>query len=221
MTKVEIRDRFWFDKFRFCLHFHVSKLHLLRMWSHTAIDKYAYWTNLRTINYGGSWLIPEQNEQDIYNTKCTLHNLLDFFEDLQNDYKLTISGSTGYFYSNTLNDFELLKHVPGVKISYQRECSVEIPRNSMRVKSAKHDLRTYFRNQFIGSNDKNNLMNFFYAQKDIRLSPGLIEWFNRWTKYNYVAANYFVDHNDTGFLTMLELVAPIKIRKTVSLIRDK
>ena len=90
------------------------------------------------------------------------------------------------------------------------------------IKSSKHSLRTYFKSQHLCSTEqKENLRELLFNQTEIRLGPGLSEWFTRYEFSKYIADNYFIDHNDTGILTLIGLVCPIKIKQTLNIIRDK
>ena len=102
-----------------------------------------------------------------------------------------------------------------------KQAVVDLPPNSMRICSAKHDIRTYFSNQKITSEQKHNFKQFIESQTEVRASPGLQSFFYKYPGYFYISDNYFVDYDTESFLTMLKLVAPVKIRKTVTLIRDK
>lgn len=222
--KIESRDRLWYDKFEYCVKFYIANLSAIRSMSHDSLDRYMtnFYNFDRVKNYGGSWYQKNfYHDQKQENTRKNLHQMIDFFTNIDSDYKLMISCSDGYFYTNTLNDIDAIKNYEFVKVLEQKKCLIDIPRNSMIVKNAKHNLRTYFKNQRITIDQKNNLQNFISSQTQIRLSPTFFEFFNRYPKYTYIADNYFIDYDDLQFLTMLSIVAPVKIRKTVTLLRDK
>lgn len=207
------------------MQFYFPELSAIRGKTHNSVDHALdsrAWA--RQINFGGSWryggMIPEITEE--LRTDC--HLLCAFFITVPNDHKLTISMDTGFFYTNHLQDITDLLNFPQVMMEQLREAVVDIPQNSIVVKSAKHNLRTYFKSQHLSSTEqKNNLESLLLNQLEIRLSPGLLEWFTltRYEFSKYIADNYFIDHNDTGILTMISLVCPIKIKHTLNIIRDK
>ena len=136
-------------------------------------------------------------------------------------YKLIVCGDFGYFYTNNFDDIEQLKKHDFLDIKNIKQAVVDLPLNSMRIQNAKHNIRTYFSNQKITNEQKHNLKQFIESQTEVRASPGLQSFFYKYPGYFYISDNYFVDYDTESFLTMLKLVAPVKIRKTVTLIRDK
>jgi len=217
------RNKLYHSKYRYCLQFYFPELSAIRSKTHSGVDNALdsrAWA--RQINFGGSWryssAIPEITEE--LRTDC--HLLCAFFINLKNAHKLTISMDTGYFYTNDLQEVTDLLNFPQVMMEQLREAVVDIPENTIVIKSAKHSLRTYFKGQHLASTEqKNNFRELLYNQTEIRLSPGLREWFTRYEFSKYIADNYFIDHNDTGILTMISLVCPIKIKHTLNIIRDK
>ena len=163
-------------------------------------------------------MIPEIT--DDLRAKC--HLLCSFFINVPNDYKLVISLDTGYFYTNHLQDITDLLNFPQVMMEQLREAVEDIPKNSIIIKNSQYKLRTYFKSQHLSNTEqKENLRNLLMQQAEIRLGPSLNEWFDRYELSKYIADNYFIDHNDISILTMVSLVCPVKIKKTLNIICDK
>ena len=227
MIKTESRDSLLFGEYEYCAKFYGSRVAGIRRLSHKIADRYVdyQYTADRVINPGGSWKgsfgVSKDRLDVIRQQKQNLHTLVDFFVDLENKYKLTVSGDFGYFYTNNFDDIKQLKKHDFLDIKNIKQAVVDLPPNSMRICSAKHDIRTYFSNQKITSEQKHNFKQFIESQTEVRASPGLQSFFYRYPGYFYISDNYFVDYDTESFLTMLKLVAPVKIRKTVTLIRDK
>lgn len=205
------------------MQFYFPELSSIRNRTHAGIEESLNARSwMRTVNYGGSWRYKLKTHDITDELRSDCHTLLDYFIHLPNTHKLTISMDTGYFYTNSLQDITDLLNYPGVVFEQLKQAVVDVPANSIKIKSAKHDLRTYFKSQFLSSDEqKNNLMEMLYNQKDIRLGPGFKDWFERYTVSKYLADNYFVDHNDMGLITMINLVCPVKIKRTLNIIRDK
>jgi uncharacterized protein YbgA (DUF1722 family) len=227
MIKTESRDSLLFGEYRYCAKFYGSRVAGIRRLSHKIADRYVdyQYTADRVINPGGSWKgsynISRDRSDVIKQQKQNLYALVDFFVGLENKYKLIVSGDFGYFYTNNFDDIEQLKKHNFLDIKSVKRIAVDLPPNSMRIQNAKHDIRTYFSNQKITSEQKHNFKQFIESQTEVRASPGLQSFFYRYPDYFYISDNYFVDYDTESFLTMLKLVAPVKIRKTVTLIRDK
>lgn len=219
----ESRNKLYYDKYQYCLQFYFPELSAIRGKTHSnvdhALDSRAW---ARQINFGGSWSYRSMAPEITDELRADCHLLCAFFINVPNDYKLTISMDTGYFYTNHLQDITDLLNFPQVMTEQLREAVTDIPKNTIVIKNSNHLLRTYFKSQHLTSDEqKNNLQTLLINQSDIRLSPGLLEWFTRYEFSKYIADNYFIDHDDTGILTMINLVCPIKIKHTLNIIRDK
>lgn len=222
--KTQSRNKLYFDKYEYCLQFYFPELSSIRERTHSGVDNAL---NARTwarqINFGGSWRYNNRIGPDITDElRADCHLLCTFFIELVNDHKLIISCDTGYFYTNHLQDITDLLNYPQVMMEQLKQAITDIPANSIVLKSSAHSLRTYFKSQHLANNEqKDNLRNILYNQKNIRLGPSFSEWFTRYEFSKYIADNYFIDHNDMGILTLVSLACPIKIKNTLTIIRDK
>ena len=93
------------------------------------------------------------------------------------------------------------------------------PKDTIQLKEPKHEFRSYFKITKITQEQKDYLIAFLANQQTVRLSPALRHWttvpFNRTQDY------FFVDHDGLSWLTMLSLVRPGLIRKTMQIIQAK
>lgn len=217
------RDKLFYDQYEYCLKFLFTELSSLRERNHDSIKRTLKSRSyLRSINFGGSWRYNNLVNNNITSkTIDSCLNFCDFLNAIQQDFKLVISLDQGFMYTN---DFDLVadlceyQDVHGLEL---KQAIVDRPKNSIVIKNSQHNFRTYFKSQNLVGNQKEQLANFLENQADIRIGPGTRDWISRYRFSNYVADNYFVDHNDEAFLTMLSLVSPIKIKKTVTIINDK
>jgi hypothetical protein len=206
------------------LQFYFPELSSVRNRTHAGVDEALNARSwMREINFGGSWKYRSPRRHEITDElREDCHTLLNYFIHLPKSYKLTISTDTGYFYTNSLQDVTDLLNYPGVIFEQLKQAVVDIPENSIVIKSANHNFRTYFKSQFLSTmKQKDNLMEMLYNQKDIRLGPAMQTWFDRYTSSKYIYDNYFIDHNDMGLLTMIHLICPVKIKHTLNILRDK
>lgn len=211
------KDKRFFDHYTYCVEFYLHQLTVVRI----GIDQVDRILQLRKDlsqnRFFGSWAHKGRPITD--KTKQDLVSFSEFL-DTVSDYKLTVSSDKGFFYTNKLEDADVLLKQSGVEYVLTREAVVDRPPNTIRILKAKHNFRTYFKTQSITLENKQRLEQFC-QRDDLRIGPGLSEWFTRYESSKYVADNYFIDHNDTSILTMLTLASGIKIKKTVAIIRDK
>lgn len=221
--KQESKNDLFFSKFKYCLQFTLAELSVIRGRTHEQVEKLLETRKkARNINYGGTWRYLSHSRKITEEVRENCHDVCSYFKNLSIDHKLVISLDTGYFYVNDLQFVTNLLDYPGINFLALREAVNEIPTDSIIVKKSNFDFRSYFKSQHLSNVDqKNNLMNMLYNQKNIRLSPSFNEWFTRYTHSKYLADYYFIDYNDKSILTMINLVCPIKIKKTFNIIRDK
>jgi hypothetical protein len=100
------------------------------------------------------------------------------------------------------------------------EAVIDRPKNTILLKNPQHQFRSYFKITKITSDQKDMLINFLNNQRaGIRVSPALETWITG--KFHRTQDYFFVDHNEMSWLTMLSLVHPGIIRKTLQIVTDK
>ena len=218
VTKVD-RNSLYFNKYVYSVYFYMQEVHAVKLYDHTMIDEwFEMRQNARRINYGGSW--SSNYRHAITDTVISdAKNAHDALKKLSN-YKLTTSWYNGYLYTNNIDEANEFLSNPGINVYKITQVNQSIPKDSMIIKSANHEQRTYFKGQRINTDLKTTLVNFLYSRKDIRLSPSFSEWSER-KRLGYIQDNFFIDHNDDGFLMLLALVAPqLKVKKTLRLLTE-
>ena len=91
----------------------------------------------------------------------------------------------------------------------------------MRLRNPQHRLRSYFRETRLTAEEKQSIGQFLLNQPGIRLGKGLKDWIEQeYARYSskYTRDYFFVDHDNHSWLTMLALVRPGLIRRTVQII---
>lgn len=218
--KIDSSDRMFYDRYEYCVSFHLFELTALRELDHAAIDEILNhriaWKS-RTPNYGGSW----RGRREITAVdRAACHAMCDYLLTKQ-DYKLIIYGDWGYIYTNdqtVLQEIPSLDFIANASVSIKQRV-ISRPRDTLVIRSAQHEYRSYFRAGRLDEPERSNLINYLKNQEEIRLSPGLKSFIDH--SYKYINDNLFIDHNSMGEVIMLNLVRPRAIRKTVKLISDK
>ena len=109
-----------------------------------------------------------------------------------------------------------------IDVKNHSRVNVNRPRDTIILKNSKHTKRSYFREFAITKHEKDIITNFLTNQQDyIKISPGLRDWMKKGQLHNYVFDYFFIDYSDDQWLTMLSLVRPGLIRKTVKILQDK
>jgi hypothetical protein len=187
----------------------MPNLHVLRYKTHGAIDLILN-DKFDSILY---W------EGTASERKENLHEFLHFLVDTTTSaHRLTVQRHDGHLYTN---DAKLIDAV--TQFDYITETvstQVEIgAAGTLELKNPQHAYRTYFKNQRIDITDKQRLANFIFNYPDVRVGPGLNLFLTQWPRDTRLMQNYFIDHNDMGLITMLQLVCPATCKKTLKLIK--
>jgi hypothetical protein len=121
-----------------------------------------------------------------------------------------------WIYSNSTNLLERIDRLPFVRNSKFTEAVIVRPRNTIALKNPGHRYRSYFRAVKLTDPEQQQILTFLQGQVDVRTSPALSGWiaepFYRTQDY------FFVDYNSESWLTMLSLVRPGLIRRTVEIV---
>lgn len=218
---IKSRTQLWFGKYDHCVRFSMPEASVLRYLSHKKIDRIIglrreWGKRMMNSAQPGSWLrawakveITDQHVED-------LHTMCDFLSADTRDRKMVISSDIVHLYTTDpglVKDIMSMPYV--VDPVYTRAVAVGTP-NILRLKNPRYAFRSYFRQQLITPEQKDNLAAFLNAQEKVRLSPTL-KWVlsQRFDKSQRVFEYYFIDHDDSGVITMLGLILPGAIRKTV------
>lgn len=247
MTQTVNRNSLYFNKYKYCIHISYPYLHAIRYKRHHDIDRFVdfrlmiqekYEIEASLYRQGMSaaklpvvfrlneltHLVDEISRKD-------LHDLLDIIESIDADFRFTISCDEGYIYTNHLTPFDKIFSHTYAEYKGTREVQCDVPDGCIRVRNSTYKYRTYFSEQAMDFSQAEQLCAFLASQDQIRLSPSMQRWVNSKGQYNYVSywkskmamlsGSYFVDHDDASFITLMSLISPIKVKKTLQIINDK
>lgn len=148
-----------------------------------------------------------------------LHAVADVLLNSKFEFKLVVTVDQGYVYTNNLKLIDQLSFMPVLGYPSYTRAVINRPKNTIALRNPQHKFRTYFKLLKLSIEQKDNLMDFLHSQQHIRISPALDRWFD--TPFNRSQDYFFVDHDTESWLTMLALVHPGIVRKTVHIIPAK
>ena len=217
--KTVDKDRLFYDQYQYSVSIPLKEANALRKeLSHESIDRIiqrrrAYWA---TIPHRQHRVI---NQDDI----DRLHRVCDFLLSDTDEYKLVFYYNHWLtIYTNSLALLDRVDTLDYIDIKNHSRVNVNRPRDTIILKNPKHTKRSYFREFAITNHEKDIITNFLTNQRDyIKISPGLRDWMKRGRLHNYVFDYFFIDYSDDQWLTMLSLVRPGLIRKTVKILQAK
>lgn len=150
-----------------------------------------------------------------------VHAMADFILAIQAPYKIVVENRNMRIYTNDVQVLNMIDQLKYVDRKCYSQTIVDRPRNTVRLKNPRHKYRSYFRETKITPEDRAAITQFLTAQQGIRIGQGLQDWLDekRLTYASkYTRDYFFVDYDHPGWSTMLNLVRPGLIRKTVDII---
>ncbi len=200
------RDRLFYDQFEYGICISLPEAGVLRAKTKTELVKSIGYRN--SSRY--SW--KEQIVGDV------LTNILAAFDELdrvRDQIKLVVSFNVMYIYSN---DIAVLKHL--ADLPYAAFCNavqavVDRPRDVIVITDPKFRYRSYFRERCLEEADRDRLLNFLDSRRDIFKITNTLKVHLERNRWHWVQRHHFVEHNDPKDITMLSLVVPGLIRKTL------
>jgi hypothetical protein len=213
-------DRLFYDHWQYCIKFRLEEVNCLR-YSLEAEDIDALLTRREVWRDRVRQRWPQNNfvrphEPITDTTREILYAFADFLKLSTVPYKMVISVNQCWIYSNDTIFLERIERLPFVNSAKFTESKIVRPRNTVAVKHPHHRYRSYFRATKLTTDEKDRILSFLQGQDEVRISPALSEWiaspFNRTQDY------FFVDYDSETWLTMLALVRPGLIRKTVKIV---
>ena len=219
MYKVEVdhRSSLYYDQYEWCMTINISEAPCLRY-----LDANKFESAIRNAKYWAendkwtdrSWSVTKET---------ALRETRDVLLSETAPFKIVVSFNTVCIYTNRRRLVDQLVNLgnDGVHIRLVRQAVLTRPANVVQLRESKYAYRTYLRERRINLDQRNMLANFLNSRRDtLRVSSALDNWVNgKFIGYirnhSYSRAHYFVDHDHPNEGTMLSLVLPGIIRKTM------
>ena len=204
------RDRLFYDQYKYGICIGIEEAGCLRARSSDELLKTISYRNITRSRWGYT------HKQVIEGV--TVENLVAAWNELdrcRDRLKIVISYDTMYIYSNDLQTLEHLAKLPYVMLHSAVQAKLDRPRDVVLKTDPKFRLRSYFKDKILSNTECERLLSFFESRKDIfGITRGFKSSLQRYHA-PYLQRHQFVEHDDPKDITMLSLVVPGIIRKTV------
>ena len=221
LYKVEPDDRssLYYAQYEWCVTINISEAHCLRDLRparfEAALRNAKHWSEQdRFGQHFQSWGPIKEN---------ALRETRDILLEEAGAYKAVISYNVLSLYTNNrkLADQFVKLDNPGVRLHLVRQAVLTRPAGVIQLQESKHGYRTYLRERKYNKDQRDMLLNFLDSREGtLRPCGALMNWLRSTPKYymanlNYSRSHYFVDHDHPNEGTMLSLVMPGIVRKTL------
>lgn len=224
-------NQLYYDQFEYRIVFYLQELACLRnlkndpekdriMISWNLDQRKKFKEHVRQVNWGGNWHNRASGLPIGPEVETNLLSFYDFYMSDLDAKKLVIqSGGYGYLYTNNKKYIEELSRLTFIKKVHGYQISVVFPKGTIILKNPKHPYRLYLKYKKITKQQKSHLVNFLKNHEgQIRLGPAFKEWVKK-DDYCYLFGNFFIEYNHESFVSLLSLVSPTAVRKTVTLVK--
>jgi len=205
------RDRMFYDHYEYGICVSLSEAGCLRAKSHKELDHLIEYRNLARARWGGGVNHPISKE-----TRDALFAVFDELEPIRDKIKLVISYNIMYIYSNDVSILQHFADLGQVAFNNAVQSVVDKPRDVVLITNPKFKYRSYFKDRLLKTVECERLINFIESRKDIYGVTRTLKASLRRYRSHYLQRHLFVEHNDLKDITMLSLVVPGIIRKTLS-----
>ena len=219
MYKVEVdhRSSLYYDQYEWCITINISEAHCLRHLGsaqfESAIRNARHWAE-KDVWTDRAWSVTKET---------ALRETRDVLLTETAPFKTVVSFNTVCIYTNRRRLADRLVRLgnDGVHMRLVRQAVLTRPAGVVQLSESKYAYRTYLRERKYTKDQRDMLANFLHSRRDtLRVSPALSEWANgTFVGYirnlSYSRSYYFVDHDHPNEGTMLSLVMPGIVRKTM------
>ena len=233
-------SQLFYKQYRYSVHLRTSGIVLVRAKNHDIID-FTYEKN-NSIYKDGDYNILRRFS--VIEDPKTLHLLMDVVLKYKDHIRIfTVNWDNIRIYFNDTKIIDDIKCIPKLEIIEIAERVVDRPHNAVVLKQSHFKYRSYFsRPKKYIPEIENNIRQSLVAQppKSFRPSPLLDKWiknnplnelfkiqrsgsFGRvfYPRLTMIESQMFLDYNDESIITLLNLIKPGIIRKTLDIIVDK
>jgi hypothetical protein len=219
--QIEQRDRLYYDAYQYSLSFQQAELYCIRGLPDSAqLDRYI--SNRKQYEKYKLLGVDQNYTKFTPDVQTNLHQTLDFLKNCGIPFKFVVSGQYGSVYTNELALVDLICKLSYTKIGNLRTAEVSKPRDTVVIRSPEFQYRTYFRERQLSDDRRQVLSDWITAQQGaVKPSPATHQWLigskQRW-RHDYMQRYYYIEHDSLQYETMLNLIVPGHVRKTVPVI---
>jgi len=213
------RSSWFYGQYEWCITINISEAGCLRRLESRQFEQ--------AIGYAKAWAERESDHSRGWNgtkKESALRETREVLLSQTDPFKLVISFNIANVYTNHRELADQLVELgnDGILVRRVRQAAITRPSGVIQLRKSKYAYRTYLRERKYSQEQKTLLQNFLTARQDtLRPCVSLMLWLDYQNKSpssyraTYSKSHYFVDHDHPNEGTMLSLVMPGIVRKTL------
>jgi len=215
--RIKKTNQLYFGRYKYMVAFKLNNISAARSMTHYGVDRAIALRRKWLVSWGAR-VIPSGITET---TAGDLHSFVDDIADIKQHGRLVIGMNVGYLYHSELDKINQLQQLPYIEVTDTYQCEPQCGPGEIKLKNNSFAYRSYFKSIA----DHNIIKNIFSVinRNGIAGCPSIAYAASKHanTYMGYISSGYFIDHNHLSDLTMLQLVVPDCIRKTVRIVSDK
>ena len=167
-----------------------------------------------------------------FSTQCrsNLESARAFLAAETEQKKLVFYNNTITVYTNDAGLYNRLIVCDWSQFAHIKQAELNLPPNTILLKNPQYQYRTYFRGRNLGKQQKARLATWIETQgKDIAASKSLRAFLAAepyptrvyWWRSDAAESYYYIEHNSLQYETMLSMICPGLVRKTLPIVKKQ
>lgn len=167
-----------------------------------------------------------------FTTKCrsNLESARAFLAAETEPKKLVFFNNTITVYTNDLGLHDRLIENDWAGFVFSKQAELDLPPDTILLKNPQYQYRTYFRGRAFGKQQKARLANWIITQgSEVAASKSLGTFLEiepnptrtLWWRNDSTESYYYIEHNSLQYETMLSMICPGMVRKTLPIVKKQ
>jgi hypothetical protein len=172
----------------------------------------------------------EREYSSKFTTKCrsNLESARAFLAAETEPKKLVFFNNTITVYTNDLGLYDRLIENDWAGFVFSKQAELDLPPDTILLKNPQYQYRTYFRGRSFGKQQKARLATWITTQgKDVSASKSLRTFLEielnpirtLWWRNDATESYYYIEHNSLQYETLLSMICPGMVRKTLPIVK--
>lgn len=216
--KLEERGSLYWNQYQYSVMFYQKEIGCARSFDSRvmaqSISRRRLWNNASN---------PARGDRFSDEVIADLGNTLDLLKSIKDTTKITFCSDWCYVYTNDFDVVDrIIKQTPNSNYYTAKQAVITHDADTIVVAEPQFKFRTYFKERDVGQDRVEMLHNWVSNQgEQIQPSKVMKRWLNgsysRWNSHR-CQRHFYIEHNDRKYETMMSLLVPGLIRKTVSVV---
>lgn len=203
------KDRLFYDKYEYGICVSLEEAGCLRAKTLAGVVEAIRHRNYSRSRYGIKEQITNEQKEDLL-------AMFSELEPVRDELKIVISFGIMYIYSNSITVLKKLADLPYVNFCSAVQAVVDRPKDVVFKTNPKFKYRSYFKEKVLEEHERDRLMNFLESRRDVFGFTNTLKLTLTKYRVHWLPRHLFIEHNDPKDITMLSLVVPGIIRKTLT-----